>query len=452
MIRLALLAITLAVLLAVLAPVARAQTATAPAPEELLALTFYYQQQNEAAARSELQRLQILYPQWQPPEDLARLTQTGPASEIDTIYRQIGAGQFNEARASIAATQAAFPDWTPPAEMTSLLETSEGQVQLDATLAAGDLARALTTATERPGLLRCDRVNNAWRIAEAQAAAGQTSESLGTYRAVLSACVNPPDLIATLEKASAIASTEELQGLFAQVLSRFPDLVGALEPVRARLTGQEPAAAVAAPVGSDAAPTSSAATTPPAQATVPAAPSAATPPPQTAPSAPTQAAASRSSGSSGAALSQQAWQTYNLDRPMEAIAQFQAALQSRLDAAGRRDAQYGIALSYLKMGMSDNAASVAAASDLTRQQRVDVERQILDQRGVAAYNRRDYRRAIEFFEALQGLTGSLRRDLDLLRAYAYQNSGQRDRARREFMRMHSELATPETRRALATFE
>lgn len=137
---------------------------------------------------------------------------------------------------------------------------------------------------------------------------------------------------------------------------------------------------------------------------------------------------------------------------MEAIAQFQTALQGRLDATQRRDAQYGIALSYLKMGMSDNAASMAAATDLTRQQRVDVERQILDQRGVAAYNRREYRRAIEFFDALQELTGSLRRDLDTLRAYSYLNSGQRDRARQEFTRLHRELATAETRRGLAALE
>lgn len=134
---------------------------------------------------------------------------------------------------------------------------------------------------------------------------------------------------------------------------------------------------------------------------------------------------------------------------MEAIAQFETALRGRLDATQRRDAHYGIALSYLKMGMSDNAARLAAVTDLTRQQRVDVERQILDQRGVAAYNRGDYRRAIEFFDAIQGLTGSLRRDLDVLRAYAYLNSNQRARAREEFTRLHNALATAETRRGLA---
>lgn len=425
----------------------QAQTPAAPAPEELLALTFYYQQQDEAAARSELQRLQILYPEWQPPEDLARLTQAEPGPEIDTIYRQIGAGQFEEARSTIAATQTAFPDWTPPPEMRSLLDTSEGQILLDDALAAGDLARALALAGQRPGLLRCDRINNAWRIAEIQETAGQTSEALGTYRAVLSACVNPPDIIATLEKSSTVASTEELQGLFAQALARFPDMAESLSPVQARLTGREVATAAAPDTAPPASPASPSPAPARQQAGAPAQPTA----PQQAPQ-PAAPVAPGASGGSGTAVYQQAWQTYNLDRPMEAIAQFQTAMKGRLDATQRRDAQYGIALSYLKMGMSDNAASVAAATDLTRQQRVDVERQILDQRGVAAYNRRDYRRAIEFFDALQGLTSSLRRDLDTLRAYAYLNSGQRDRARQEFTRLHRELATAETRRGLAALE
>jgi cellulose synthase operon protein C len=432
---------------------AEAQTPAAPAPEELLALTFYYQQQDEASARSELQRLQILYPEWQPPDDLARLTQAEPGPEIDTIYRQIGAGQLAEARSTILATQAAFPEWVPPPEMTSLLDTSEGQILLDDALAEGDLARALTLAGQRPGLLRCDRINNAWRIAEAQEEAGQTSEALGTYRAVISACVNPPDIIATLEKSSAVASTAELQGLFSQVLARFPDLAESLSPVQARLTGQDAATAASPPVSSDTAAAASPASPPPVAASRPStSPQAAgAAESSTVPRAP-QSAAPRTSAGSGTAIYQQAWQTYNLDRPMEAIAQFQTALQGRLDATQRRDAQYGIALSYLKMGMSDNAASMAAATDLTRQQRVDVERQILDQRGVAAYNRREYRRAIEFFDALQELTGSLRRDLDTLRAYSYLNSGQRDRARQEFTRLHRELATAETRRGLAALE
>lgn len=450
----------IAVLFALHAGSGNAQTTAAPSPEDLLALSFYYQQQDEASARSELQRLQTIYPEWQPPEDLAQLSQSGPSAEIDTIYRQIGAGQFDEARATIAAAEAAFADWTPPDEMMSLLDTSEGQVLLDDALAAGDLASALSLAGARPGLLRCDRINNAWRIADAQQATGGSTDALGTYRAILGACVVPTDIITTLEKSSAVASTEQMQSLFAQASARFPEMTSDLATVQARLTGQPVAAA---PPTADPAPaltstgtSSSSSPTAVAPATQLAAPQSAPPPeavPQAAPKeAPVAATPSTPRASSGTGAYQRAWEAYNLDRPMEAIAQFQAASQGRLDATQSRDAQYGIALSYLKMGMSDNAARVAAATDLSRQQRVDVERQILDQRGVAAYNRRDYRSAVEFFDALQGLTGSLRRDLDVLRAYAYLNSGRHDRARQEFRRLHSQLATPETRRGLSALQ
>ncbi|WP_176562592.1 outer membrane protein assembly factor BamD [Paracoccus liaowanqingii] len=356
--------------------------------------------------------------------------------------------------------------------MLALLQTNEGQTLLDAALTEGDLDRALSLAGERPGLLRCDRINNAWRIAEAQQAAGLAPDALGTYRAVLGACVNPADIVATLEKASAVASTEEMQGLFGQALARFPEMTQTLQPVQQRLLGSgapgattgaaAPAAATtttttaattpapaAAPAQTAAAAPAATPTPAPAATPSPAPAPAATPAPAPATSAPARLAAAAPSGGGSY---QQAWQTYNMDRPMEAIAQFEAALRGRLDATQRRDAQYGMALSYLKMGMADNAARIAAGVDLTRTQRVDVERQILDQRGVAAYNRRDYRRAVEFFDAIEGLTGSLRRDLAVLRAYAYLNSNRQDRARQEFMRLHSELATAETRRGLAALE
>ncbi|MFC7704596.1 hypothetical protein ACFQXB_10370 [Plastorhodobacter daqingensis] len=429
----------LAVVVAALAGPVQAQAV--PEPQELLALTFYHQQQDEASVRAELQRLQILYPDWQPPADLSRLGQTAPGSEIDTIYRQIGARQFDAARATIAEARSAFPGWEPPADMLDLLATSEGQVLLDAALSEGDLSRALALVGERPGLLRCDRINNAWRIAELQEAGGMSDVALGTYRAVLGACVDSADIIATLEKASALATPEDLRSLFSQVTARLPEMAEPLAPVRTRLLGDAPpAASTAGPASPSASPSE-----PSATASGPTAPA----PRPVSPAAP---AAPAPQGASGTAIYQQAWQTYNMDRPMEAIAQFEAALRGRLDATQRRDAQYGIALAYLKLGMTDSAARLAAIHDLTRDQRVDLERQILDQRGVAAYQRRDYRRAIEFFDAIEALTGTLRRDLDVLRAYAYFNSQQHERARREFTRLHNELATAETRRALSALE
>ena len=85
---------------------------------------------------------------------------------------------------------------------------------------------------------------------------------------------------------------------------------------------------------------------------------------------------------------------------------------------------------------------------LTEEQRAEVESIVLDQRGVKAYRTGDYRQAIAYFDALKQLKGSLRRDLAILRAYALLNSDQRVKAKTEFKRLHSQLATAETRQGL----
>jgi tetratricopeptide (TPR) repeat protein len=132
---------------------------------------------------------------------------------------------------------------------------------------------------------------------------------------------------------------------------------------------------------------------------------------------------------------------------MEALAAFGSA-EARLSGAQRRDARFGMALSYLKLNMTEEASRLAATTDLTRQQRIDTESIILNQRGVVAYQQGRYRKAIGYFDALEQVSGRLRRDLALLRGYAYLNSGNRTRAQEIFLDLHNQLATTESRRAM----
>lgn len=448
---------------------------TAPEADELLALNFYMQQQDTRAIEAELRRLQLKYPQWTPPQDLSRIGMTVPSTEIDAFYREVAEGRFDQARETLAQARQDYPDWDPPAEMTDLLEIAEGQALLDAALEESNLANALQIVGSAPGLLRCDRVNNAWRLAEAQQAGGSDSDALGTYRAVLSACINEADLVATLEKADEVSSESELRSLFAQVMSRFPPQEARYSELLQRLLdgrGSEPPT-TASKNTDDAQPVQRSATASQPQSTSLPAPVASAPAVQaTAPQparktpapAPQPAANSldalvsagdwngcmqRSAGSSVAAVVyQRGWCAYNLERPMEAVSAFRTALSGRLDPTQRRDAAYGIALAYLKMKMPEEAARISAGTDFTRTQRVDVERQILDQRGVLAYQNRQYAQAIQYFDALEQVAGGIRRDLDTLRAFAYLNAGNKSRAKTEFLRLHNEMATRETRAGL----
>lgn len=440
-----------ACLLASAAPLL-AQTAapagTEPPRAELQALNYYLQQGNTAAGNAELNRLRLKYPQWQPPADLSTLGVTAPAREIDRFYRQIAARDYDGARTTLAEARAAYPDWTPPAGMTALLATSQGQGQLDEALRSGDLRAASEIAGRTPDLMRCDRINNAWQLAEAQAAAGRKSQAFGIYQSIIGTCTTTADLTATLEKADAVATESQLRALFATASGRQPAEAGRYDALLTRLLagrGQAPTT-TASPRGETSAPRARS--------------GAAQQAPQGGGAAPRGVASAKdrgdwagclaaSAGSTSAAVQyQRGWCAYNLERPLEAVDSFRAALAGRLNAGERRDAQYGIALAYLKMGMPEPAAQIAAQVDLTRSQRVDVERQILDQRGVAAYNQRKFTLAIRYFDAMEEISGGIRRDLAMLRAWAYLNTGARTRARAEFLRLHNDLATHETSRGL----
>jgi cellulose synthase operon protein C len=461
----------LALALAFTAPLgAGAQTTTlpivaAPSANDLQALNFYLQQKDQASADAELRRLRASFPGWSPPTDLRKLSVTQPSSEIDSIYRQIAAGQLEEARSSIAATQVEYPAWTPPAEMMRLLETAEGQLMLDTALDAGNASEALQIASTTDGLLRCDRVNNAWRIAKAQEAQQATAAAVSTYTAVVLACTNFPDIVATLEKSDSVTSMPEMEALFAKAAERFPEQATDLADLKARMLAGRSADPMAIAV----APTSGERPLPrPAHLgdTVPrAAPQA---PSQTADAAPRSAAPSGRAvaSTSGSVprdwvqclaategtqvpdrLAQRGWCAYNLERPMEALAAFQQA-QGRMQGAPQRDARFGMALAYLKMNLTEEAAQLAASTNFTPQQRLDTESIILDQRGVLAYKKRQYGKAIGYFDALEKISGHLRRDLAMLRGYAYLNSGDRSRAQAQFELLHNQLATDATRAAL----
>ncbi|NBE33272.1 hypothetical protein GVY41_20005, partial [Frigidibacter albus] len=145
---------------------------------------------------------------------------------------------------------------------------------------------------------------------------------------------------------------------------------------------------------------------------------------------------------------ERAWCAYNLDRPAEALAGFAQMERARLSPELTRDARFGMALSYLDQNMTENAAQIAAATDFTREQRLTIESIILNQRGVRAYERKDYHRAIAFLDAMEEM-GKLTRDLAILRAYAYLNLDQRAEAHRQFETLHRQLATRETRAGMA---
>lgn len=399
-------------------------------------------------------------------------------------------------------TRTRFPAWSPPAEMTSLLELAEAQANFDRAVGARNLQETLAIGVAHPALMRCDRINNIWRLSELQAASGAANAALAGYTQIVQTCSGTNDLIATIEKANAVSTPEQVQQLIRAATSRVPASAAQFTALEARLlagrsgtdTGAAPAPAATAPAPpapTAPAPAAPAPTPSPAPQPQPApqaaalAPRPATPAPAPAPAATApmatiangadmaygrlprsgdprinqvRSAAGNEDFRSCTANSadprsldvayERAWCVYNLDRPMEALALFTAAAAGNLGGTVPRDSRYGMALAMLALDMTEGAARIAADTDFSVEQRLTIEGIILDQRGVRAYNEGDYASAITYFNGLEALENGLRRDLAILRGYAYMNAGNLMQAQREFQMLNSQLSTPDTREAL----
>ncbi|SDY78758.1 hypothetical protein SAMN05444340_11814 [Citreimonas salinaria] len=460
-----------------------AAPADEPTREDLLALQFYASNDDTRAVEAELERLRAAFPAWSPPSDLDTLFRRDAdlGRLIDGIYADIALGRFDAARAGIANAQTHFPEWPVPDEMTTLLRVSEAQHAMDAAEAAGDRTAVIAIAAREPGLLTCARVNNAWILAEAYAESGRRDEARDIHAAIVERCDDKALLIATLEKADPLLTEDGLADLTERAITRAPADRAAFEALEARLLagrgadggadGDAPPRLAAASGGARA----------PARSLRPvlrndaravsaqAAPRLAETPSRPQPARASGAASATVSDEltravrsaswqqclrltqgqrAPAILAQRGWCAYNAERPLEALDAFRNAYGQMSGAEERRDTGYGILLAMLKLGQNDLVARDAANMPLTYEQRVEVEGQILDRRGVAAYEAGDYDRAIAFILEHQRVTGKTRRDLEMIRGYSLLKLGQRQEARAIFEQLHAQLATQETAAAL----
>ena len=446
---------------------AGAAVAQTAGPDDLRALRYYLQQNDQPAVQAELRRLRASFPDWRPPSDLNQILTPETTATVDegAIWRQIERRDYGAAREAIAQGRQRASGWTPPADMLRVLETNEAQDNFTAAVAARDATQAISIARRAPQLMSCERINNAWLLADMYVLAGQKAAAVSTYRSTVQSCSGFAQQQPTLEKSSAVASRAELRQLFDVARGVNSSAKPQLDQLETRLLGGAPAVATAAAPA--AAPRQTAQAPQPAPQ----------PSPQTAAAQPepvrgalplrgdgrisdvrrlkeqeqfARCLAASQSPRSLDVLYERSWCAYSHKRPTEALVGFQAAAQAG-DALGpnvRRDAHFGLALAYLSMNMTEQGAQSAAQVRLNETQHREVESIVLDQRGVRAYRAGDYRQAIGYFDALEQVNGSLRRDLAILRAYAYLNSGQRPAARSEFERLHAQLATAETRQGL----
>ncbi len=113
------------------------------------------------------------------------------------------------------------------------------------------------------------------------------------------------------------------------------------------------------------------------------------------------------------------WCLMDLNRPMEAVEAFEAALASPVRKV-REDAAYGQSLAYLRAGLSNNAAVAATKAPQSRQRASELQVSILSDRALAAFNAKRYREALVYLDQRAQLQQE-RIDLLVLRGYCYLN-------------------------------
>ncbi len=113
------------------------------------------------------------------------------------------------------------------------------------------------------------------------------------------------------------------------------------------------------------------------------------------------------------------WCLMDINRPMEAVKAFEAALASPVRKE-REDAAYGQSLAYLRAGLSNSAAVAATKAPQNRDRASELQVAILADRALAAFEGRRYREALIFLDQRAQLQQE-RVDLMVLRGYSYMN-------------------------------
>lgn len=402
------------------------------AEQDLTALRYYIAIKNWPRVEAEIRRLRVINPTWEPPADLMT-GQAGLSLNEQELWDLFGAGRYADARARLAQLQQAHPSYIPSADLLRQLDIAEAQQHLGTASEGAQWQAVIDQARQQPNLLSCARTDTVWRTAEAFARLQQMASAFGLYRSVVGTCSNLKERIATLQKANAFLSPEQMTQLYALARDRSGSDAGAINEVQKSLEAGRRAALRGAAPRDVAGPARAIA----AQASA--------------------ADAAKQSGAfadclrltetavtTGLKLTR-AWCLYELDRPTEASLLF-AAVRSQGGARSEaQDATYGLIFSALRRGLVDDAQAMIDGATLTDRQHREVQDEVLAQLSTAAYQRGDYRETLRLFDARDQEGALPRRDLRLLRGFALYNLHRYREALDVFLAVDRVLSTPNSR-------
>ena len=162
------------------------------------ALRFYAGQKNRMRVEAEIKRLRGLHPVWKVPPNLYA---SGMGDDEQTLWDLFAAGRTEELRLAIQARERREAGWRPSADLLAKMARADTLAQLKALSDAKDWTRLLSVAAVHPDALSCATVDIDWRVADAFASLGSPERAYEVDAAILKACRDRGERLATVRKA-----------------------------------------------------------------------------------------------------------------------------------------------------------------------------------------------------------------------------------------------------------
>ncbi|PGH55401.1 hypothetical protein CRT60_19000 [Azospirillum palustre] len=197
------------------APAPGSGSAPAAGKVDETALRYYARIGDGERMEAEIARLRALDPGWEPPKDLFAPQPTAAGVDETPFWTLMSAGKVAEARAAIAEQRRKSPSWQPSDKLLQELELAESAGRIRSASDTKRWQEVVDAAAAQPEAVACNRLDNAWRLAEAYAELKQTDRAFDTYKTIVTTCPKAKERRDTIFKASRHLSPERLRELSA---------------------------------------------------------------------------------------------------------------------------------------------------------------------------------------------------------------------------------------------
>lgn len=197
------------------APAPGSGSAPAAGKVDETALRYYARIGDGERLEAEIARLRALDPTWEPPKDLFAPQPTTPGIDETPFWNLVSAGKVAEARAAIAEQRRKSPSWQPSDKLLQELDLAESAGRIRSASDTKRWQEVVDAAAANPEAVACNRLDNAWRLAEAYAELKQADRAFETYKTIVTSCPKAKERRDTIFKASRYLSPDRLRELTA---------------------------------------------------------------------------------------------------------------------------------------------------------------------------------------------------------------------------------------------